>query len=139
MNSAEMGNEPQIANNNKEQQKSIVKTKPKKQRKKISVTNRVVEEGEIISGPLLSIEEGEGCSILNHNKLMINPGGLIGGRKTNDGVTYFTFALSPDESNGSIYTDLALNIRIDEKKAETIDDFIFIIYILSSRNKELLY
>ena len=89
MNSAEIGNDPPMANNNKEQQKSIIK--PKKPRKKIPVTNRVVEEGEILSGPLLSIEEGEGCSILNHNKLMINPGGLIGGRKTNDGVTYFTF------------------------------------------------
>lgn len=128
MNSAEIGNDPPMANNNKEQQKSIIKPKPKKPRKKIPVTNRVAEEGEILSGPLLSIEEGEGCSILNHNKLMINPGGLIGGRKTNDGVTYFTFALSPDESNGSIYTDFALNLKIDEKKAETIDDFIFIIF-----------
>ena len=55
---------------------------------------------------------------------MINPGGLLGGRKNKDGVTYFTLSTAPEESNGSIYTDFALNLKIDEKKAETIHPVI---------------
>lgn len=113
----------------KESPRNIVK-KPKRIKKKIPVANRVISDEEIINGPLLSIEEVGNSSILNHNKLMINPGGLIGGRKIKDGVTYFTMAYVDDNSteNESLYTDFALKINIDEKKADTIDDFIFIVY-----------
>lgn len=128
MNSYEVPSEINNNQNDKDKQKSVTKVKPKKSKKKIPVTNRIVPESEILSGPLLSIEEGNNTSILNHNKLMINPGGLLGGRKNKDGVTYFTLSTSPEESNGSIYTDFALNLKIDEKKAETVDDFIFIIF-----------
>ena len=68
----------------KESPRNIVK-KPKRIKKKIPVANRVISDEEIINGPLLSIEEVGNSSILNHNKLMINPGGLIGGRKIKDG------------------------------------------------------
>ena len=127
-NSVDVDNQNNIAIK-KESPKPIVK-KQKRIKKKIPVANRVISEEEIINGPLLSIEEVGNSSLLNHNKLMINPGGLIGGRKIKDGVTYFTMDYVDENSadNESLYTDFALKINIDEKKADTIDDFIFIVY-----------
>lgn len=103
--------------------------KRNKQKKKVPTTTRIVPQSEIINGPLLSIEEVGNCSILNHNKLILNPGGLVGGRNANDGVSYFTCNMNPNDTGVS---DFVLNLK---KIEGDIDDFIFIVYYKEENKK----
>ena len=94
----------------------------------------MISQNEILSGPLLCIEEVGNANILKHNKLMLNPGGLIGGRKAHDGVTYFN--LNHDyEENGynlgdtnSSFCDFGLNLSLKEDVIESIEDYVFIVF-----------
>ena len=83
---------------------------------KIKVSNE-----DIINGPICSIEEIYSSSILKKDKLIINPGGLIGGREKKDGVSFFVLPNSSFE-----YKDYILNLNAKNEKEN--DYYIFMIY-----------
>lgn len=119
-------------NSNEFQQEFQMKAKSKEvkssqKKKKLPITTRQISEVDRLNAPLLGLEEQGDTDILNHNKIMINAGGLLGGREANDGVTYFSIpSLSPNSKNDTLKPiDYTLNIR--HSIIQDID-YLFLIY-----------
>jgi len=87
-------------------------------KKKIQIPKIKITNEEIINGPICSIEEIYSSSILKKDKLIINPGGLIGGREKKDGISYFVLPNSSFQ-----FKDYILNLN-----SKNNDYYLFMIY-----------
>ena len=95
--------------------------KNKNSKKQIQIPKIKITNEDIINGPICSIEEIYSSSILKKDKLIINPGGLIGGREKKDGVSFFVLPNSSFK-----YKDYILNLNAKNEKEN--DFYIFMIY-----------
>ena len=87
-------------------------------KKKIQIPKIKITNEEIINGPICSIEEIYSSSILKKDKLIINPGGLIGEIEKKDVITYFVIV------NYSFqFKDYILNLN-----SKNNDYYLFMIY-----------
>lgn len=101
--------------------------KPPPKKKKLPVTTRQISELDRLNAPLLGLEEQGETNILNHNKIMINAGGLLGGREANDGVAYFSIPSINSSSKIDTSKPIDYTLNISHKINQDID-YLFLIY-----------